>query len=89
MIRRAALLALLATAAAAPVAAQGRSQPVAISTPTEGFAVDFQHLRYRNVGPARGGASLPSPASPASPIPSIWAPPAVASGAPPTPARPG
>jgi len=55
MIRRATILALLAAAAAAPVAAQGRSQPVAVSTPTEGFAVDFQHLRYRNVGPARGG----------------------------------
>ncbi len=55
MIRRTAVLALLAAAIVAPATGQGRSQPVVMSTPTEGFAPDFQHLRYRNVGPARGG----------------------------------
>ena len=55
MIRRTAALALLAAAVVAPATGQGRSQPVVTSTPTEGFSPDFQHLRYRNVGPARGG----------------------------------
>ncbi|MHB1312389.1 MAG: WD40/YVTN/BNR-like repeat-containing protein, partial [Gemmatimonadaceae bacterium] len=52
MIRRSALCALLV---AVPALGQGRQQPAAPAGPTPGFAPEFQHLRYRMVGPGRGG----------------------------------
>ena len=52
MIRRSALCALLV---AVPALGQGRQQPAAPAGPTPGFASDLQHLRYRMVGPGRGG----------------------------------
>ena len=82
-------LALIAIAASyverAPVVSAARATQPAASAGID--PSQYQDLRWRNVGPTRGGRVTASPASAPSPAPSTWARPAAACGRPRTAAR--